>query len=119
VVVDGNDVVAVHQAAAVAVARARAGHGPTLIECKTYRQRAHTERKGQPDPRAKDEIASWTARDPITLLAQRLLDAGDLDDAGLAAMEFEVMGALDRAVAFADASPFPTKDQATDDVFAA
>jgi pyruvate dehydrogenase E1 component alpha subunit len=119
VVVDGNDVVAVHQAAAAAVTRARAGHGPTLIECKTYRWRAHTERKGQPDPRAKDEIAAWTARDPITLLAQRLQATGDLDDAGVAAIEFEVGGALERAVAFAEASPFPTKDQATDDVFAA
>ncbi len=118
VVVDGNDVVAVHQAAAAAVARARAGHGPTLIECKTYRWRAHTERKGQPDPRDKTELASWEARCPIALLAQRLAQAGDLDDAGVAALEFEVMGALERAVAFAEASPFPTKEQATADVFA-
>jgi pyruvate dehydrogenase E1 component alpha subunit len=119
VVVDGNDVVAVHQAAATAVARARAGDGPTLIECKTYRWRAHTERKGQHDPRDQAEVAAWQARDPIAALVQRLSRAGDLDDAGVAALEFEVLGALDRAVAFAEASPFPTKDQATDDVFAA
>src|SRR5262249_44953038 len=51
VVVDGNDVIDVYQAANRAIERARAGGGPTLIECKTYRWRAHTERKGQPDPR--------------------------------------------------------------------
>ena len=51
IVVDGNDVIAVFQAASQAVDRARAGGGPTLIECKTYRWRAHTERRGQPDPR--------------------------------------------------------------------
>ena len=50
IVVDGNDIVAVHQAAIRAVDRARSGGGPTLIECKTYRQRAHTERKGSPIP---------------------------------------------------------------------
>src|SRR5204862_537086 len=49
VVVDGNDIFAIHQAAARAIARARAGEGPTLIECKTFRWRAHTERIGQPD----------------------------------------------------------------------
>ena len=49
VIVDGNDIFAVHEAAVTAVARARAGDGPTLIECKTYRWRAHTERPGQPD----------------------------------------------------------------------
>src|SRR6478735_8805084 len=59
VVVDGNDIFAVYQAAARAVERARAGAGPTLIECKTYRWRAHTERKTQPDPRDKGEIEGW------------------------------------------------------------
>src|SRR5262249_5234655 len=64
VVVDGNDVFAVHQAATAAVARARAGEGPTLIECKTYRWRSHTERAGQPDPRDRSEVESWMRRDP-------------------------------------------------------
>src|ERR1019366_8410950 len=56
VVVDGNDVFAVHQAANAAVERARSGAGPTLIECKTYRWRAHTERKGQVDPPDRAEV---------------------------------------------------------------
>src|SRR3954466_3320866 len=101
VVVDGNDVFAVYQAANAAVERARAGAGPTLIECKTYRQRAHTERAGQPDPRDRSEVAAWLQRDPIALLDRRLRDQGELDDTGLQAIEGEIMGALEAAVAFA------------------
>ena len=119
VVVDGNDVFAVYQAASRAVERARAGDGPTLIECKTYRWRAHTERKGQPDPRDAAEIAAWRQKDPIARLVQQLRDQGDLGDAEYAAIERGVADALARAVAFAEASPFPERDQATDDVFAA
>jgi acetoin:2,6-dichlorophenolindophenol oxidoreductase subunit alpha len=119
IVVDGNDIVAVHQAAIRAVDRARSGGGPTLIECKTYRQRAHTERKGQPDPRDKGEVEAWVQRDPIALLERQLRDQGDLDDAGLQTIVRDVMAALEAAVAFAEASPFPLPEQATDDVFAA
>jgi len=119
VVVDGNDIFAVYQAASRAAERARAGGGPTLIECKTYRWRAHTERKGQPDPRDQDEVEVWKRKDPIVQLERRLRDQGDLDDAGLQAIDREVMGRIERAAAFAEASPFPTPEQATDDVFAA
>jgi pyruvate dehydrogenase E1 component alpha subunit len=119
IVIDGNDIAAVHQAAIRAVDRARSGGGPTLIECKTYRQRGHTERKGQPDPRDKGEIAAWTQKDPIALLERQLRDQGDLDDAGLRTIERDVMAALEAAVAFAEASPFPLPEQAADDVFAA
>jgi TPP-dependent pyruvate/acetoin dehydrogenase alpha subunit len=119
IVVDGNDIVAVHQAAIRAVDRARSGGGPTLIECKTYRQRGHTERKGQPDSRDKTEVEAWTQKDPIALLERQLRDQGDLDDAGLQTIERDVMAALEAAVAFAEASPFPLPEQATDDVFAA
>ena len=119
IVVDGNDIFAVHQATITAVKRARAGEGPTLIECKTYRWRGHTERKGQPDPRDKAEIEAWQRRDPISLLARQLREQGALDDAGMQVMEGEIMGALEAAVAFAEASPFPLAEHATDDVFAA
>ncbi len=119
VIVDGNDVFAVYQAANQAVDRARSGAGPTLIECKTYRHRAHTERKGQPDPRDRAEVEAWMRRDPIALLTGQLREQGELDDAGLRAMEGDIMAALDAAVAFAEASPFPEPEQATDDVFAA
>ena len=119
VIVDGNDIFAVYQAANTAVERARAGDGPTLIECKTYRWRAHTERRGQPDPRDAAEIEAWRGKDPIALLVRRLKEQGELDDGGLNAMEGEITMALDAAVAFAEASPFPLPEQATDDVFAA
>jgi pyruvate dehydrogenase E1 component alpha subunit len=119
VVVDGNDIFAVHQAANAAVDRARSGAGPSLIECKTYRWRAHTERRGQPDPRDRAEVGLWQGKDPIALLERRLRDQGELDDAGLAAIEGEITAALEAAVAFAEASPFPLPEQATDDVFAA
>src|SRR6185437_3171432 len=68
VVVDGNDVFAVHQAANAAVERARRGDGPSLIECKTYRWRAHTERRGQPDSRDRAEVEMWMRNDPIARL---------------------------------------------------
>jgi acetoin:2,6-dichlorophenolindophenol oxidoreductase subunit alpha len=119
VAINGNDVLAVYQASLGAIARARAGDGPTLIECKTYRQRGHTERKGQPDPRDKAEVATWTQKDPIALLERQMRDQGDLDDAGLQTIDREVMAALEAAIAFAEASPFPLPEQATDDVFAA
>jgi pyruvate dehydrogenase E1 component alpha subunit len=119
VVVDGNDIFAVYQAAHAAVERARSGAGPSLIECKTYRWRGHTERRSIPDPRDRAEIAAWQQRDPIALLERRLKEQGEFDDAGLQAMEAEVMRALDAAVAFAEASPLPLPEQATDDVFAA
>ena len=119
VVVDGNDVLAVHEAAAAAVTRARAGEGPTLIECKTYRWRAHTERPGAVDPRPAEEIAAWMARDPI----QRLIDdlkqqQGQYSDAEFQALDEDVIAAIEASVAFAEASPFPAPEAALDDVFA-
>jgi acetoin:2,6-dichlorophenolindophenol oxidoreductase subunit alpha len=119
VAVDGNDIFAVYQAANRAVDRARSGGGPSLIECKTYRWRAHTERRGQPDPRDPAEVEAWKAKDAIARLARRLEAQGDLVPAGFEAMDREVMAALEAAVAFAESSPFPEPERATDDVFAA
>ena len=119
VVVDGNDVFAVHHAANAAVERARRGEGPTLIECKTYRWRGHTERPGIVDPRGKAEIEAWRQRDPIALLERQLREQGELDDPQLRAMEDEIARALEAAVTFAEQSPFPLPEQATEDVFAA
>jgi TPP-dependent pyruvate/acetoin dehydrogenase alpha subunit len=119
VVVDGNDVFAVYQAASRAVERARAGEGPTLIEAKTYRWRAHTERKTQADPRDKAEIEAWKKQDPIARLVRKLEEQQQLSTAQLATIEHEVMAAIQASVDFADKSPFPTPDQALDDVFAA
>lgn len=118
VIVDGNDVEAVHEAAAQAVARARAREGPTLIEAKTYRHRRHTERRDQPDARPAEEIAAWMARDPIDFLIKRLQEQqGQLDDDELSAIHAEVRRSIQTAVAFAEASPFPKLESALDDVF--
>jgi pyruvate dehydrogenase E1 component alpha subunit len=122
VVVDGNDIFAVHEAASKAVARARAGEGPTLIECKTYRHRPHTERKGQPDHRPREEVALWMsdARDPIARLVAHLKrQQGQLTDDEWKEMDSEILARIERAVAFARASPFPRPEAATEDVFAA
>jgi TPP-dependent pyruvate/acetoin dehydrogenase alpha subunit len=119
IVVDGNDIIAVYQAANQAVDRARSGGGPTLIECKTYRWRGHTERRGQADIRDPAEVEAWKRKDPIALLERQLRDQGELDDAGLQSIEGDIMASLETAVAFAEASPFPLPEQATDDVFAA
>ena len=74
-VVDGNDLWAVREAAARAVQRARAGDGPTLLECKTYRHYGHS--KGDPAPyRPKEELECWLERDPLKLARARLLDEG-------------------------------------------
>src|SRR3982075_957058 len=98
IVVDGNDVFAVYQAANAAIDRARSGAGPTLIECKTYRWRAHTERAGQADVRNPAEVEAWKGKDPIALIVRRLRDQGELDDAGLAVIEGDIMGAIESAV---------------------
>jgi TPP-dependent pyruvate/acetoin dehydrogenase alpha subunit len=119
IVVDGNDVFAVYRAASAAVDTARSGGGPTLIECKTYRWRAHTERREQPDPREPDEIEAWRRKDPVGRLERQLREQGELDDPELQTMEREIMDALKAAVAFAEASPFPLPEQAIEDVFAA
>ena len=121
VIVDGNDVLAVHAAAAEAVARARRGEGPTLIEAKTYRHRAHTERKGQVDFRPQDEVAAWMApeRDPIVRLVRHLQSQqGQLTDAEWKALDEQILARIEESVTFAKASPFPKPEAATEDVFA-
>ena len=121
VVVDGNDIFAVYQAASRAVERARAGHGPSLIECKTFRHRAHTERAGQPDPRDKADVERWktAGKDPIARLVTQLKAQGQLDDVRWQAMDTEVLAAIEASCKFADASPFPKPEDALADMYAA
>ena len=83
IAVDGNDVLAVHRAAGEAVARARAGGGPTLIECRTYRTRAHAEGMRDAGYRTQEEIAAWKERDPIKLFRERVLADGSATEADL------------------------------------
>jgi len=118
VVVDGNDVFAVHEAAAEAVARARAGDGPTLIECKTYRWNAHTQRPGAADYRPTEEIEAWQKKDPIArLIAHLKQQQGQLSDEEWAEMDAAILRAIEAAVAFAVESPFPEPDAALEDLY--
>jgi TPP-dependent pyruvate/acetoin dehydrogenase alpha subunit len=117
--VDGNDVLAVHLAAGAAVARARRGEGPTLLECKTYRWHFHAMRAVRPpETRPAEEIASWKSRDPIARLTQHLTERGLISAAELQALRDEVQAELDAAVAFAEASPFPDPKDLLADMFA-
>jgi pyruvate dehydrogenase E1 component alpha subunit len=101
------------------VARARAGQGPTLIECKTYRHRRHTERPDQLDERPAEEVQAWLRQDPIERQVMRLREQqGQLNDEEWQAMERDVQRAVDAAVAFAQASPVPLPESALEDVFA-
>jgi len=119
IVVDGNDVIAVYQAAVEAVARARAGDGPSLIECKSYRWRKHTERPEQPDRRPADEIEKWKLADPIVRLRNDLQSQqGQLTEEEWEAMDREILDRIEASVAFARASPFPPPEAALGDVFA-
>ncbi|MBI4538632.1 MAG: thiamine pyrophosphate-dependent dehydrogenase E1 component subunit alpha [Gemmatimonadetes bacterium] len=116
VAVDGNDAVAVFEAAAAAEARARSGGGPTLLECKTYRWRGHFE--GDPQRyRSPEEVARWMERDPIVQLGEALVADGstrvDLD-----AERSRILAALEEAIRFAEASPVPGERELFSDVYA-
>ena len=114
--VDGNDVAAVFEAAYQAIRRARAGDGPTLIECLTYRQCGHS----RSDPRtyrSREEEEEWARLDPIMRLAERLMAADLATEATLEAIEKEVSAHIDEAVAYAEASPAPEPADALKHVF--
>jgi pyruvate dehydrogenase E1 component alpha subunit len=116
VTVDGNDVLAVYRAGREAVARARAGHGPTLLECMTYRQCGHS----RSDPRTyrtRAEEEAWLQRDPIPrfrswLLAQAVAGADEIRQ-----VEASIAAQLQDAIAYAEASPLPQPADTYTDVF--
>ncbi len=117
VIVDGNDVRAVYAAAGEAVARARAGGGPTLIEGKTYRTRAHAEGMREGGYRTQAEIDSWKARDPVLMHRQWLLDEEVAGESQVIAIENEVQSLVEAAAEFAKNSPYPDGATATQHVF--
>src|SRR6202158_4047697 len=118
-VVDGNDVLAVFEATREAVGRARAGNGPTLLECKTWRHHGHALRDVMPpDRRPPDQIAHWQARDPIPGFETYLQERGFLNAEQMADIGLSIDQDLVDAVAFADASPYPEPQDALEDVFA-
>lgn len=104
--VDGMDVLAVRSVAQKAIERARAGEGPTLIECLTYRFRGHS--LADPDElRSKTEKEFWLAQDPIKRLGRHLTEHGIATAADLKAIEKKIQGVIDEAIQFALESPEP------------
>ena len=116
--VDGMDVLAVREAVARAVARARKQRTPALLEADTYRYRGHSMR----DPagavyRTKEEVEREKLRDPITLFREKMLAADVLSEADVKAIEKDVNDRVDEAVAFADASPEPPGEALFTDIY--
>ncbi len=116
IIVDGNDVLAVYEAAHDAVARARGSEGPTLIECKTYRHKGHS----RVDPakyRPKREVDEWMSKDPINRFKDRLLQTNSLTKTEISQIENEVAVEIEIAVKFATESPYPAPEEALEDVY--
>lgn len=117
VAVDGNDLPEVAAAAGAAVARARSGGGPALVECKTYRIRGHS-KSDRNLYRTKDEIETWREADPIGRLETEVLTQQRFTRSELAAIEQAAQRQIDEALEFAKASPDPDPAQLTRDVYA-
>jgi pyruvate dehydrogenase E1 component alpha subunit len=116
VAINGNDVLAVYQSTQGALARARRGEGPTLIECKTYRWHGHSEHD-KAFYRSDEELAMWKSRDPIPtfttyLQARRVLTGDNLKE-----IEARVTKTIDDAVDFAMSAPDPRPDDAVTDLY--
>jgi len=117
--VDGQDVVAVKQATDAAVARAREGAGPSLLEIRTFRYVGHSMSDAASGTyRSKEELDASRQRDPIVLLETRMRELGMLDDAGVQQIEAAVAAEIADAVKFAEESPEPEPEQLWADVYA-
>jgi TPP-dependent pyruvate/acetoin dehydrogenase alpha subunit len=117
VAINGNDVLAVYQASLGAIARARAGDGPTLIECKTYRWHGHSEHD-KAFYRTDEELAMWKSRDPIPTFTTYLQSRHVLDDQKQKDVEARVAAVIDEAVEFAMNAPDPAPEDAVTDLYA-
>src|SRR6266516_5598094 len=117
VAINGNDVLAVYQSTQGALARARSGEGPTLIECKTYRWHGHSEHD-KAFYRTNEELAMWKSRDPIPTFTTYLKGLNVLNDAKEKEVSERVAKAIDDAVDFANNSPDPNPEDAVTDLYA-
>jgi TPP-dependent pyruvate/acetoin dehydrogenase alpha subunit len=117
VAINGNDVLAVYQATQGALARARGGEGPTLIECKTYRWHGHSEHD-KAFYRTNEELAMWKSRDPIPTFTTYLKGLHVLADDKLGEIEARVTKTIDDAVEFAMNAPDPDPKDAVTDLYA-
>jgi pyruvate dehydrogenase E1 component alpha subunit len=117
VTVDGQDALAVYAAVAEAVARARAGNGPSLVETMTYRYHNHSFRLPIESYRTQEEIDQWMRRDPIELLRAQLIAGDVITDESARQITEDVRAEMQEAVAFAERSPFPAPAEAFTHLF--
>src|SRR5579871_744070 len=115
-IVDGNDVLAVHEAGKRAVAHARSGKGPYLLECKTFRMTGHSAHDAA-DYVPKNLWDEWGKLDPIVRLEKRMLDKSWTTEADLDQLHARIRAEVDEAVAWAEQSPFPDPAILLDDVY--
>lgn len=119
VIVDGMDVMAIYEAAGEAIARARKGQGPTLLECKTYRFYDHVGVRGMGlSYRTDEELQRWQKRDPIGMFEKLLVDQKILTERKATNIKQKVQGEVDEGVKFAEDSPVPDVDSLLEDVYA-
>jgi pyruvate dehydrogenase E1 component alpha subunit len=121
VLVDGQDCIAMYEAVSVAVARARAGGGPALIEGRTYRYYDHSLGLGRivrAAYREDEEVEMWRQRDPINIHKEKLLSQGIATQEEIDAMEAETRQQIDDATEFARQSPYPEPEALFEDMFA-
>lgn len=122
VLVDGQDAIAMYEASSEAIARARAGEGPTLIEALTYRFEEHSlglDRIRKSEYRSKEEIDEWRERDPIDVLTKNILDSGMGTKDECEQVSERASAAVEEAVEFARNSPFPDESELYEDMFSA
>ncbi|HEX4998614.1 MAG TPA: thiamine pyrophosphate-dependent dehydrogenase E1 component subunit alpha [Terriglobia bacterium] len=115
-IVDGNDVLAVWDASERAIARARAGQGPTLIECKTFRLTGHSAH----DDAAyvpRELMAHWEERDPILRLERALVETGVITKSGIDKVQERVQNEIDEAIQLAENDPYPDPEDCLKDVY--
>jgi len=115
---DGNDILGVYEAAQTAIARARAGDGPTFLECKTYRWYGHSEI----DPakyRSKEEVEAWKKRDPLAMFEKHLMEKKLLTEVKKKEIADETTREINEAVEFAEQSPYPEASELAEHIWAA
>ena len=121
-IVDGNDVIEVYRYASEAIARARAGEGPTLLECKTYRWEGHVVGEqaflGSAGYRTEAEVESWKKKCPLIKFEKFVLEGGKIGKAELDRIVSETQAELEAAVEFARKGTLPDPSEVTDDVYA-
>jgi pyruvate dehydrogenase E1 component alpha subunit len=116
VIADGQDVETVYAVTKTAVERARQGHGPTLLELKTYRYRGHSRTDTAPY-RPAGELEQWLQRDPITLLKTKMIADGQLDETEFAELKEATTQMIQSVIEWAKTEPFPTLESLNQDIY--